>query len=190
MADFKRRFIINSLIICFSGQIGSGKTSISREIANHLGYPWVSFGDYVRALAKKNGLSATRDVLQDFGASLVKNKCEKFCKSVLNQADWHPGMNIILDGVRHVKILETIKQITAPSVVLLVYVDTSEKERKKRILLSRNTNLSDFKQHESHSTEIDVKIKLKKLANIVVVNNDCSLNEVCLDIISRLYSLY
>ena len=67
----------------FSGKIGSGKTTISEYVANLLSWPKVSFGDYVREIARQQKTDLSRSALQTIGASLVEQDCEGFCRSVL-----------------------------------------------------------------------------------------------------------
>ncbi len=45
------------MIITFSGQNGTGKTTVSKLVAKRLGYRWWGMGEVKRALAKEMGLT-------------------------------------------------------------------------------------------------------------------------------------
>ncbi len=44
-------------VIAISGQAASGKTTVARELANRLGYRFVSIGELFRRVAEKRGVS-------------------------------------------------------------------------------------------------------------------------------------
>ena len=44
------------MIVTFSGGIGSGKSRVSKLVAELMGWPRVSCGDYVRSVALSRGL--------------------------------------------------------------------------------------------------------------------------------------
>src|SRR5262245_26710720 len=102
------------IAICFSGAIRSGKSTLSSGVAAQLDCPRVSFGDQVRAEAARRGLSQTRQVLQNLGQSLVQTAPIEFCKAVLSQAHWKHDTSIVIDGVRHVLILDSLRTLVAP----------------------------------------------------------------------------
>jgi cytidylate kinase len=123
---------LKSIIIGFSGKIGSGKTTISTAVAEALNWPHASFGDYVREVGRERGIEESRKVLQEIGASLVENP-DEFCLSLLELSGWKPGQHLVVDGVRHAKIVDALHRTTKPSRVFLVFVEVNEKVRKKRI---------------------------------------------------------
>ena len=47
---------LEPLVIGFAGRIGSGKSTLSSEVAERLGWRRASFGDYLRTVAKSSGL--------------------------------------------------------------------------------------------------------------------------------------
>jgi dephospho-CoA kinase len=50
---------VKPVVLTFAGRIASGKSTLSRQIAVTLGWPWASFGDYVRAEATRRGFDPT-----------------------------------------------------------------------------------------------------------------------------------
>ena len=77
------------LVICFSGRIGSGKSSVTKALANALHWRRASFGDYVRArVAEQGGDPASREDLQNLGQALVEANPEAFAVAVIHAAGY------------------------------------------------------------------------------------------------------
>ena len=73
-----------SLLLCFSGQIGSGKSSVSTAVAEVLGWRRTGFGDYLRGeIARLGGDPDDRKALQDLGQQRVEDDSTAFCRDVL-----------------------------------------------------------------------------------------------------------
>ena len=65
-----------------------------------------------------------RTQLQSYGQKLVQNRLGEFVDHVLEMApDWQPRKDLVVDGLRHVEVLLTLKNKVAPSKVF--YVDVS-----------------------------------------------------------------
>jgi len=158
---------MNRLVACFAGGIGSGKSVVSKRVAAALGWPRVSFGDYVRGVARQRGLDQTRETLQEVGAELVAGNVEDFCRRVLGQAEWSSEESLVVDGVRHVEVMDAIRSMAAPSVSVLVFVDVGRAERKRRVLERAIGDIS-FENAERHSTEIQVGGRLREAADMVI----------------------
>ncbi|MFX0116116.1 MAG: AAA family ATPase [Candidatus Hodarchaeota archaeon] len=158
---------MNSIIIGFSGKIGSGKTTLSAAVAEALNWPCVSFGDYVREVARRKGVESSRKMLQEIGALLVENP-DEFCLSLLKQYGWKPGQHLIVDGIRHVKIIYSLRKVTEPSRVFLIFVEVDEKVRKKRLLNYKDIAEQEDQELESHVTEAEVKTILPAMADLLV----------------------
>jgi cytidylate kinase len=122
------------IVVGFSGRRASGKTVLSTEVARRLGWPRVSFGDYVRAVARFRSASAAPVDLQELGASLIQEMgWEEFCRRVLAQADWAPGRPLVVDGIRHTGALATLRRLVCPTDLLHVHIDVSDQERQARL---------------------------------------------------------
>lgn len=168
---------MKSLVLGFSGKIGTGKTAVSECVAQQLGFPRVSFGNSVRSIAQRRGLENSRETLQDIGESLVENDCRQFCWSVLNQVDWIPGQNLVVDGIRHVKVLNEIRKIVLPSELSLIYIQVNEAIRFSRLKNRPSDDLDHLAQIGKHSTEEHVKKLLLERADLVV-NGNHELNRI------------
>lgn len=156
---------MKSYSLAFSGSIASGKSSLSLLIAKELNWPYVSFGDYVRSVARSRGLRASRQVLQAVGQSLIEEGWRQFCRSVLNQVPWKPGQALVIDGVRHIEAITTLRRLISPAGLLVIYISTSKAVRNMRALERGETLVQEV---QDHPTEIQVKNLLLQVADLIV----------------------
>ena len=92
----------------------------------------------------------------------------KFCCAVLDDAGWHPGESAVVEGIRHVRIWETLKSIVAPQPIYLVYLEAPEELRRARLQERGAQEANCLAKAEAHSTERDVIAELPRLANLVL----------------------
>jgi dephospho-CoA kinase len=167
--------------IAFCGSIGSGKTTLSKEISNELTWKYISFGNYVRREMTRLGFDTpTREQLQDFGASMISNGVERFCLSILSDLAWNMGDGAVFDGVRHLEVLTTLRRIFLPSKVFLIYIELDELTINNR-LAKREIN-EDIQALKFHSTEQQVTGILKSNADLIVdgrVDIDENVYQIC-----------
>lgn len=154
-------------VLVVSGPIASGKTTISQHIAASFGWPWTSFGSYVRAEALRRGLSDSRPILQQIGDDLIAQGQEDFCRAVLVAAGWSPGASVVLDGVRHVSVVNALRALVAPQSLILVYVTIAENTRVAR-LRARGVDLEVQHHYDAHANEADVLTTLPYIADIIL----------------------
>jgi hypothetical protein len=121
----------------------------------------------VRTIATQNGLPAVRETLQAVGESLVRTNVEQFCSAVLGQVVWKPGDALIIDGIRHLEVLQVLKQLVLPAQLKLLYVEVAITERRRRLIDSEKTAKS-LEELEAHSTEHDVTTALKSQADVII----------------------
>lgn len=159
---------MKSIILAFAGSVASGKSTISTAVATVLGWPRVSFGDYVRSEARHRGLGESREVLQNLGVSLIEEGWEPFCRAVLAQTIWCPGQSLVIDGIRHAEAVRTLQRLVAPSKLLLVFIVTNESVRKDRLHERNVIDHNELQQIESHSTESQVRIALPEMADLTM----------------------
>jgi dephospho-CoA kinase len=177
------------LVLGFSGRIGSGKTTISTAVAEYLGIPRVSFGDYTRAMARYLGIDDShRETLQDIGAFLMRYP-EALCRKVLEQAAYEAGQPLILDGIRHPRVVDEIRKLVAPAQLVLVYIGTAEAELARRHEL--RSDQDELRQLEQHATEFHVLNSLPRLADVYVSNDGGrSIPSLVVEIVETIQSRY
>ena len=122
-----------NLIVAFAGRIGAGKSSVSAAFAEDLGWKFASFGGFVRKTATSRGMEHSRESLQAIGAELEAKDAAMFCRAVLDDAGWNAGEPVVVEGIRHVRILEALKSLVAPQPVFLVYLEAPEELRRARL---------------------------------------------------------
>jgi cytidylate kinase len=168
-----------SLVLCFSGQIGSGKSAVSTLVSDALGWRRTGFGEYLRGeISRGGGDPDDRKALQDLGQARVDADAVAFCRDVLATAGFNPGDNFVIDGIRHVTIFETLKQVTAPSQSKLLFLGASEMTRSDRI--QARADAADFTRAVEHRVESDLRDALPNRAD-AVINADQAIDRVVFD---------
>ena len=153
-------------VIGFSGRIASGKSAISKALAADIGCRRVSFGDYVRKMAAEQGLAPTREVLQSLGEELEAADVKRFCRAVIDSAKWQSGSSLVIDGIRHVQVLKSLRSLVEPTPLILVFVEADDSVRTSRLAERGEGEDVRLGSVESHSTERDVLEGLPQLADV------------------------
>ena len=146
------------MVVAFAGPLGSRKSDLSRAVAEALGWPRRSFGDYLRNLAEQSGRERNdRAFLQELGQSLVQTDPDKFVRDVLEGIDWRKTPNVILDGLRHAEVRHAlILFLREQGVALkLVYVEMSDREREESER-KRGVSLRQLSAYEQNLTEAQI----------------------------------
>ncbi len=154
-------------VIAFSGKIGSGKSSISKLIAEEFHFNRVSFGDYVRKVATEGGIEHTRINLQDLGEALLANNPTQFCLNVLNEASL-VSKYVVVDGIRHRIVLEEIKKIIHPNRLIHLHLHVSEDRRIERVYDRQSTSPDEIRSFDTHPSETQVSSVLIDLADKII----------------------
>lgn len=168
-----------SLLLCFSGQIGSGKSSVSTKVAAALGWRRTGFGDYLRhEIVRLGGDPNDRQALQDLGQKRVEDDSAMFCRDLLAAAGFHPGDDFVIDGIRHVTIFEILAAVGKPSQARLLFLGALETTRKARV--QARADAQDFVRASAHHVETELQEALPERAH-AVVRADQPLNRVVAD---------
>ena len=123
------------VVIILSGAIGSRRSELANKLAARLGWPKVKFSDYIRQRIQESGENPDdRLLLQQYGQRLVQNHLTEFVEGVLAlaPANWTETGNLIVDGLRHVEVLLTLRRLArekANSDVIYVHVRPDPLER-------------------------------------------------------------
>ena len=171
-----------SLLVCFSGQIGSGKSSVSAAVAEALGWHRTGFGDFLRAeLARSGADPASRQALQELGQQRVDSDPEAFCRDVLSAGGFQPGDDFVIEGVRHVAIFRILRAQASPSIARLLFLQASNAARTARVE-ARSDN-ADFERAGGHRVEAELRDALPEHAD-AVIDADRPLAEVVADCVA------
>lgn len=161
-----------STVLALAGKIASGKSTLAVNFAEAMGWPHVSFGDFVRSVARERNLPETREVLQEIGDKFIREELESFCRSVLAQADWKPGQPLVIEGVRHAEVSILLRQLVAPSKYFLVLVSVDDQTRKERLRAEGIDDRDLVERVEAHPTEEQIKTVLPHIADYNLKGTD------------------
>ena len=142
-------------LVGVAGYSRSGKSTFAAELAARVGGVVVSFGDVVRARAAASGLDPTdRVTLMEVGHTWASDDPAGICAAVL--AGTAAADVVIIDGIRHDKVLEVLHRHPGFQLVFLATPDD--------LLANRLGGAVDPRRHPS---ERDVA-HLEHLADVVV----------------------
>ncbi len=164
---------MSGVVVGLAGQIASGKSTIAKALALAMRCPQVSFGRYVRNFARMAGYDEDRQTLQDLGQDLLRERgTEQFCIDVLRSEapDFIPGMDLVVDGVRHVKVADALTSLTYPSRFALVFIRVDERTRQRRLELREGEDRQTLRNADNHETERDVGRALLGRAALTLVS--------------------
>jgi cytidylate kinase len=156
----------------FCGPLGSGKTEVSKTVAAKTGSRWTSFGATLKRIAAERTIPIDREHLQALGEELVSRMPEAFCHRVLDEAEPQGQQHIVVDGLRHAEIFPILQRLSQPRRLVCIFVDVTNQVRLERIKLRDHATESQIAKWESHSTEIEVQLSVRRLADCVVDNSD------------------
>jgi len=162
-SELQDELFMQPMVVGLAGPIASGKTTIGRELADSLGVPFGSFGKVIRMVARSKGISESRENLQRLGQELVEHDPVQLCRDVLNDVGWQPGTPVVIEGFRHLSIVDALRQLVRPVPFRLVYIDVDLRTELARTSLSDAT----MKQYRADATEIQVP-NLKNIADLCV----------------------
>lgn len=158
-----------SVIIGLAGRRGAGKSTIARRLATEHGFDCASFGDIVRQEALARSLPTSTSSLQAVGRTLIDEwGWPRFCQAVLgNIPRTSQG---IIDGIRHVAAIESLRGLVAPSRFELVFIHLAEDLRLARIRMRRRVGDDDARvEFDPVEQEVD---SLRSLAAFEVDGGD------------------
>ena len=175
-----------AIVIC--GRIGSGKSTVSTMLASALSIQVVSFGDYVRQIAQRDGRPDTRSALQNLGDCLYQQLgASGILQGTLKMASIDSDETVIFDGVRHIDVLSEIRQRADKTIA--IYLDASPKVRYERRRSQGPTGLSwqEFETIDSHIVEGEISALAELCDSVIDASQPLSLLQViCLESFSRL----
>ncbi len=155
--------------VALSGSFGSGKTTLATALSRKLGWKQAAFGKFIRYQAKIRGYNPNkREDLQKVGSILIKKGWLKFCKDVLHYGGWKIGEPVIINGIRHVQAIKTLRKILSPMKIVHIYLDLNRQEQRKRLFKSDKKTLINLGRLEKDKTECEVRSKLPLVADKIL----------------------
>lgn len=155
-----------AIVIC--GQIGSGKSTVSAFLASKLSIQVVSFGDYIRHIARCSARPTTRNALQDLGDSLYQKKgASGLLKGALETAGIDNDETVVFDGVRHTEMLAAIRQRAGKTIAIYLDVGPRERYQRRRSQGADSLSREQFEAFERHAVESEIG-NLAELCDFVI----------------------
>lgn len=159
------------LVVCFSGRIGSGKTSVTLALAGRLGWRRAAFGDYLRdRILLEGGDAKDRQALQELGQRLVDTDAELFCREVLSHAGYTRGESLLVDGIRHVAMYRLVTSLVAPVPSRLIHLRADSEYVRDRVE-RRSSDANDLARAEAHRVEAELITDVPVAADAIVDGN-------------------
>jgi len=87
---------------------------------------------------------------------------------VLDRARWTPEKTIVVEGIRHESVVRALRERVAPIVPVLIYLDVPEQARSRRVAARDGISADELQGHDEHSTEREVPIGVRDLADLVI----------------------
>lgn len=158
---------MKSILLC--GRIGSGKTTVARDLSKRFHIPLVSFGSLILSKAAEKGLSPTRENLQNLGYELFTSMGSRYLiEEAIKYSKQEISDKVIFDGVRHELVLSEIKARYGS--IFLIFLKADESIRFRRYKLKQQTKelvYNDFLAIDRHPIEQGTD-KLQQFANVTI----------------------
>lgn len=165
---------MKKIILGFTGEIGSGKGTVTKYVQEKYGASYYRFSDVIRKALNLLYLDESRDNMQNLSTILRKNFGEDlFSKVIFENVKRDKNDLVVIDGMRRLadfRYLDTLPEF------VFIYIETDNQVRYER-MVKRNENPGDaektFEQFvQDQKDEADAQIKdLKVKAQYTIENN-------------------
>ena len=159
------------LVITLSGTFGSRRSELAEKLEARLGFPRVKFSDFIKARIADDGENGADRVLQQqYGQRFVQDDLDWFVEGVLNMAPgWTTAGNLIVDGLRHVEVLLTLRQKVQEAHSQLFYIHVqADPLRRETAALDRGINEQDMYRYDRALSEAQMNRILPAYADLQV----------------------
>lgn len=158
-------------VICLSGGIAAGKTTVAHGLVEYFPDAAVrSFGDVVRHYARSHGRPLDRTTLQVVGLTLIDAGWRSFVDALLEDVPQRVNV-LIVEGIRHRKAVEEIKQRRLSDIILIVYLKVDPHVQEMRLQQRGESPSSRVHPVESSLAEVEAIADL-------VIDGDLSLDQI------------
>lgn len=166
-------------IICISGEIASGKTTLAQALAEHFQNAVVrSFGDVVRRCARNEGKPLDRETLQAVGLFLVAAGWPSFVDALLK--DLPPWIEVlVVEGIRHREAVDEIARRKLSDKLLTVYLQVDQP-----VQSARQQDRGESFSSRSHTVESSLG-EVQAIAGLVI-DGGLPVGEIVEAVIQRL----
>lgn len=163
--------LLSAPIFAISGSPRVGKTSLGEELSRRLGCSFTSFGDYVRFMAQSesSGVTPSRRVLQDLGQRLVEDDPRAFCSAVLDRSTGGTSGPLVIDGLRHLRLLQLLRELLPDRDLNLIFVESCPDARRKR--WEGHPSDEEIATVDAHPVENDLS-QLRQKSDLIVDTTD------------------
>lgn len=169
------------VVLVFSGQIGSGKSSLAKAISDEFGFPRISFGAYVRHLVRQSGGDESdRKSLQDEGERQVNKDPSAFLLATLDYHDVDNANSFVVEGLRHTSILNEMRRFFGTDLIH-IHLEAGDQTAFERAV-ARGDDPKVVERALRHTVEADVTITLREAADLVLAASE-SLSELTAQVI-------
>lgn len=151
-----------------AGEIGAGKSTVSRIMVRNHGFQQLSYVDLIwKPILDRRGLPHTRHNLQELGAELLRSHGPvELARKILPYVP--ESESFVIDDVRTLEVFHTLKD--AIPELTLVYVNVSDEVRRKRAIQRDGGTMREQIVAESFPTEREIP-ELQGLSDIQIMND-------------------
>jgi hypothetical protein len=122
----------------FAAPAKGGDNEIAEELSKQLGARRISFGRWLREEASRAGVQADRRVLQKRGQQMIDSHgALEFCLKLLDSLPQNvsiPDADIVIDGVRHAEVHDSLRCLIGEDRFDVIYIDRPAAERRKALI--------------------------------------------------------
>jgi cytidylate kinase len=152
-------------VVVLASRIGAGKSTLALALQKFAGFPIASFGRYVKSIAVERNLPLNRETLQNLGEELVISDPASFTRCALAGVDFNEG--VIVDGLRHLAVLDSIRCLAGEVATCLVFLQTEDRVRLGRLLV-RGMSQEEVERADLHIMEKSLDEQLLPIADLVL----------------------
>ena len=107
----------------------------------------------------------------------------------LETGGWKQGEPVVIDGIRHVQVLNVFRELVAPVPLLFVFLDAGEQARNERLNRRDKSNTESLAVAESRPRNTTSYQVLPALSNMTLSNDEGAEDELVRRIENRLRAL-
>ncbi len=162
----------NAKVVGFSALAKGGDKEIATSVANQAQLTRVSFGHWLQSNARLPQNEPPRLVLQARGNEIIRERGELFLSlEVLRGVDNLLQDAFVIEGIRHLNVLESVRSVVGPDRFVLAFVERPLKDRVERLQREERLTKEQVRQVMNDPTEQQIP-EIRKLANYTLDGNE------------------